>query len=515
MTLRAVSRQVLLLVLLLPFQSGGVLRYPDGSFESRYPLHVDECALPGRALGPESQGCLLRLRKHLLEDADCNRVICDNILTSTPMEVYSNQTDWAPFKNLCGHMQELFQAVYDIGVGLVDREAVEEDRQELERLWQVFLASEGISPPDLDELPVHEVCVHKLVRKCGEDGRMLPEKVRETCLPCAASNGAVAFNKLDGACDAQARDLLEPWRVRQSFAARAAVLAMLRSLGKGARQGKADGKMPQTCLASSVPITTSFTGKKKLNGSMCTAIKGILGTSLQMLLLPMSVGKTKNGVFRSLSLRICVRGGGIGEEAPAADRKCEGLVAMVEVGVEVRLDSRRLRAEGDIPGFAREANPDSFKASGPKDSPDSAFAELQTPCRRPTSFRRRSAGQEVTTGSIPDSSGSPQKGKSAGGGAVSSSSRPTTAGEETASAASTFPTSRQSFRSFSWREEWTPGTDQDQSEPTVQKLESMAFPATLPVPAQQQSAHRTSSGQMPGLPPTLPAAAVQARSAAS
>ncbi|CAE8692228.1 unnamed protein product, partial [Polarella glacialis] len=161
------------------------------------------------------------------------------------------------------------------------------------------------------------------------------------------------------------------------------------------------------------------------------------------------------------------------------------------------------------------ANPDSFKASGPKDSPDSAFAELQTPCRRPTSFRRRSAGQEVTTGSIPDSSGSPQKGKSAGGGAVSSSSRPTTAGEETASAASTFPTSRQSFRSFSWREEWTPGTDQDQSEPTVQKLESMAFPATLPVPAQQQSAHRTSSGQMPGLPPTLPAAAVQARSAAS
>ncbi|CAK8990840.1 Hypothetical protein SCF082_LOCUS2406, partial [Durusdinium trenchii] len=33
--------------------------YPDGAFESRYPLHIEEC---------QGQGCLGRLRQHLLED---------------------------------------------------------------------------------------------------------------------------------------------------------------------------------------------------------------------------------------------------------------------------------------------------------------------------------------------------------------------------------------------------------------------------------------------------------------
>ena len=61
----------------------------------------------GSAFESRGRGCLGRLRQHLLEDADCNRVICDNIFTSTPIEVYANESDWAPFKNLCGHLQEL------------------------------------------------------------------------------------------------------------------------------------------------------------------------------------------------------------------------------------------------------------------------------------------------------------------------------------------------------------------------------------------------------------------------
>eukprot|EP00933_Yihiella_yeosuensis_P013343 TRINITY_DN12404_c1_g2_i1.p1 TRINITY_DN12404_c1_g2~~TRINITY_DN12404_c1_g2_i1.p1 ORF type:complete len:318 (-),score=52.88 TRINITY_DN12404_c1_g2_i1:671-1624(-) len=145
--------------------SVGVLRYPDGSFESRYPLHVDECALPGRSLGSESHACLLRLRQHLLEDADCNRVICDNIATSTPIEVYANETDWAPFKNLCGHMQELFLGVFDLGVGLLGREATEEDRRELNRLWKVFLDSFGIRIPDLDDHPAYANTTRSVLRR--------------------------------------------------------------------------------------------------------------------------------------------------------------------------------------------------------------------------------------------------------------------------------------------------------------------------------------------------------------
>ncbi|CAE8699620.1 unnamed protein product, partial [Polarella glacialis] len=85
--------------------------------------------------------------------------------------------DWAPFKNLCGHMQELFQAVYDIGVGLVDREAVEEDRQELERLWQVFLASEGISPPDLDELPAYANSTRSVLRRHADKALAMMQEV--------------------------------------------------------------------------------------------------------------------------------------------------------------------------------------------------------------------------------------------------------------------------------------------------------------------------------------------------
>mmetsp|Transcript_35375 Transcript_35375/g.65877 ORF Transcript_35375/g.65877 Transcript_35375/m.65877 type:complete len:411 (+) Transcript_35375:64-1296(+) len=142
-----------------------VLRYPDGAFESRYPLHIDECALPGQQLGPNSRACLGRLRKHLLEDADCNRVICDNIATSTPIEVYANQTDWIPFKNLCGHLQELFLGVFDLGVKMVGMEMTEKDIRDLKTLSQVFASSEGVAPPDVDEMPVYANSTRAVLRR--------------------------------------------------------------------------------------------------------------------------------------------------------------------------------------------------------------------------------------------------------------------------------------------------------------------------------------------------------------
>eukprot|EP00930_Biecheleria_cincta_P060765 TRINITY_DN46370_c0_g1_i1.p1 TRINITY_DN46370_c0_g1~~TRINITY_DN46370_c0_g1_i1.p1 ORF type:complete len:438 (-),score=77.45 TRINITY_DN46370_c0_g1_i1:167-1435(-) len=178
---------VLALLVSLP-QAGGVLRYPDGSFESRYPLHVDECALPGRQLGSESRACLLRLRKHLLEDADCNRVICDNIETSTPIEVYANFTDWMPFKNLCGHLQELFLGIFDLGVKMVGREVHSEDLQELQRLREVFSASEGVAPPDLPELPAYANTTRSVLRRhAGAALALLEEVVRQSTVPGAGS----------------------------------------------------------------------------------------------------------------------------------------------------------------------------------------------------------------------------------------------------------------------------------------------------------------------------------------
>merc|ERR1719507_2450673 len=124
--------------------ASAVLRYPDGSFESRFPLHVDECGTLPLAPQPGVVACLAQLRRHLLEDADCNRVICDNIATSTPVEVYANQSDWAPFKNFCGHLQELFLNVFDLGVSLL-----EHDRpvptgtadKEFLRYWEVFASA--------------------------------------------------------------------------------------------------------------------------------------------------------------------------------------------------------------------------------------------------------------------------------------------------------------------------------------------------------------------------------------
>ncbi|CAE7674731.1 DDHD2 [Symbiodinium pilosum] len=153
------------LALALAGPGNAVLRYPDGAFESRYPLHIDECALPGQKLRPESVSCLGRLRQHLLEDGDCNRVICDNIASSTPVEVYANETDWAPFKNLCGHLQELFLGVFDLGVKLVEIGMTEQDTKELSRLSKVFATSPGVSPPDLHETPEYANTTRAVLRR--------------------------------------------------------------------------------------------------------------------------------------------------------------------------------------------------------------------------------------------------------------------------------------------------------------------------------------------------------------
>jgi len=108
-------------IALVSCTASGVLRYPDGSFESRYPLHVDECIGSSAEVGKAASTCLVQLRGNLLEDVDCNRVICDNIHTSTPIEFYANQSDWMRFKNLCGHLQELFVRIFDFGLEQLGR----------------------------------------------------------------------------------------------------------------------------------------------------------------------------------------------------------------------------------------------------------------------------------------------------------------------------------------------------------------------------------------------------------
>ncbi|CAJ1331909.1 unnamed protein product, partial [Effrenium voratum] len=163
--------------LLLPVNA--VLRYPDGAFEARYPLHIEECALPGEELGIESQGCLGRLRKHLLEDADCSRVICDNIATSTPVEVYANESDWAPFKNLCGHLQELFLGLFDLGVRLLGESIAEEHVLELQQLREVFSAAHGFSPPDLPDSPAYANSTRAVLRRHGAVALRLFSEVLE------------------------------------------------------------------------------------------------------------------------------------------------------------------------------------------------------------------------------------------------------------------------------------------------------------------------------------------------
>eukprot|EP00928_Gymnodinium_smaydae_P038347 TRINITY_DN26474_c0_g1_i1.p1 TRINITY_DN26474_c0_g1~~TRINITY_DN26474_c0_g1_i1.p1 ORF type:complete len:450 (-),score=109.01 TRINITY_DN26474_c0_g1_i1:152-1501(-) len=145
-TLRAV---VLFAALAGPIVTDGVLRYPDGSFEHRRPLHLDECGTPLRG-GEASRSCLEELRSNLLDDMDCNRVICDQINSSSPMEIYANHSDWAPFKNLCGNTREVFLHTFGLGMSLLERAATAEDGKILSASWQVLsdAAAEMLNLPE-------------------------------------------------------------------------------------------------------------------------------------------------------------------------------------------------------------------------------------------------------------------------------------------------------------------------------------------------------------------------------
>eukprot|EP00434_Breviolum_minutum_P042133 symbB.v1.2.037488.t1/scaffold5553.1/size25922/3 len=79
--------------------------------------------------------------------------------------VYANESDWAPFKNLCGHLQELFLALFDLGVILLDSDFSDQHVLELERLWQVFTSSVGISPPDLRDSPAYANSTRAVLRR--------------------------------------------------------------------------------------------------------------------------------------------------------------------------------------------------------------------------------------------------------------------------------------------------------------------------------------------------------------
>ena len=52
------------------------------------------------------------------------------------MEVYANESDWAPFKNLCGHLQELFLGLFDLGARLLGSEPSDAHRFELRELQE-------------------------------------------------------------------------------------------------------------------------------------------------------------------------------------------------------------------------------------------------------------------------------------------------------------------------------------------------------------------------------------------
>lgn len=173
--------------------AAAVLRYPDAGFESRFPLHVDECG----PLSAEALPCLQRLREHLLEDGDCNRVICDNIKTSTPVEMYANETDWVPFKNFCGHLQEFFLKVFDLGLSLVERPANAQDEVDLGGDLSVFAHSSRSWIDDLgnDDAPSYANSTRSVLRWHFGEALKLMESV------------AIASNELLSTAAAMARRL--------------------------------------------------------------------------------------------------------------------------------------------------------------------------------------------------------------------------------------------------------------------------------------------------------------------
>lgn len=154
---------------------GAVLRYPDAGFESRFPLHADECGIAPLSL--TAVPCLQQLRAHLLEDGDCNRVICDNIHTSTPIEVYANESEWIPFKNFCGHLQEFFLKVFDLGLKLLENPATSQDEASLIEDLSVFAGSSEswIGDPDAEGAPAYANSTRSVLRRHFAEAMKLVE----------------------------------------------------------------------------------------------------------------------------------------------------------------------------------------------------------------------------------------------------------------------------------------------------------------------------------------------------
>lgn len=138
------------------------------------------------------------------------------------------------------------------------------------------------------------------------------------------------------------------------------------------------------------------------------------------------------------------------------------------------VDTQRLQV-GNVPGSTNSAGMERAEASSRKAFANSDHSAPPQP--RPTSFR----GQP---GSKNETAVSPKKG------VFSLSSRPTTAGGETSL---TFPTSRQSTRSVSWHDQWTPG---GQELPAKQALKNSRQPLPPPLPAPTTPASQEDAKQM-------------------
>jgi len=138
------------------------------------------------------------------------------------------------------------------------------------------------------------------------------------------------------------------------------------------------------------------------------------------------------------------------------------------------VDTQRLQV-GNVPGSANSAGMESAEPSSRKTFANSDQSAPPQP--RPTSFRRQPGLKNETALS-------PKKG------VFSLSSRPTTAGGETSL---TCPTSRQSSRSISWHDQWTPG---GQELSTKQAAKNIRQPLPPPLPASTTPASQEDEKQM-------------------
>jgi len=85
------------------------------------------------------------------------------------VEVYANQSDWAPFKNLCGHLQEFFLGAFDLGLGLLGRTSGEEDRRQLAEGTGVLVGAfrSWADAPDEAGAPAYANTTRSVLRQHG------------------------------------------------------------------------------------------------------------------------------------------------------------------------------------------------------------------------------------------------------------------------------------------------------------------------------------------------------------